>query len=201
FGEARHDRGVEQVPTVGRANDEDLPGGLVESVPLGQEGLHQLGTELVACDAAAGAEYALALVDEQQSRCVLAATLPDFLDPRAGAADVLAFQVGNTYRYEIASLLLRQLARDQCLARARRPEQQHALWGWLATRLEEIHQFEDSVKGLARQRHVGPFAVEPLQCPDPLGDQSLRRVVPLQFLDGQPVPAHQRRVYAGGTNE
>src|SRR5690606_16660089 len=151
FGEARHDRGVEQVPTVGRANDEDLPGGLVESVPLGQEGLHQLGTELVACDAAAGAEYALALVDEQQSRCVLAATLPDFLDPRAGAADVLAFQVGNTYRYEIASLLLRQLARDQCLARARRPEQQHALWGWLATRLEEIHQFEDSVKGLARQ--------------------------------------------------
>ena len=121
-------RGVEDVGPVRRRHHHDALGRL-EAVHLGQHLVERL-LALVVATAEAGAALAadrVDLVDEDDRPAELARVLEEVAHPRCADADEHLHEVGARDRQERHAGLAGHGPRDQRLAGARRPDEQHAL--------------------------------------------------------------------------
>ncbi len=97
-------------------------------------------------------------------------------------ADVLALQVGDGHRLEVAVDVLGQLARDQGLAGARRAPQQHALGQWRLAGGETVHQLDHLLQGVIGDGHVLPAGFQLGQGLEPGVDPDQALLLALQWF-------------------
>src|SRR5262245_42976324 len=138
------ERGIENVGTVGRRNENDAFVRL-EAVHLDEELIERL-LALVVAAAEAGAAMAadrVDLVDEHDAGSVLLPLLEQVADARRADADEHLDEVRAADREERYVRFAGDRAREQRLARSRRPHQQNALGNASAELLELLRLLEE----------------------------------------------------------
>ena len=121
-------RRVEDLGPVGRAHDDDALA-RVEAVHLGEQLVERLLALLVAAHRRLNADLAerVELVDEDDARRLGFGLAEEIADTRGADADEHLDELGAAQAEERHVGLAGDGAREQRLARARRPDQQHAL--------------------------------------------------------------------------
>ena len=166
---APQQRGVEHLGPVGGGHDDDALGG-VEAVHLGQDLVERLLALVVAAHDPGGARARLAdgvqLVDEDDAGRLLLGLLEEVAHPRRAHAHEHLHELGAGEEEEGHVGLARHRPREERLARARRPDQEHALGDApaeplvLLRVLEEVHDLHQLRLGLVHAGHVREGGLE-----------------------------------------